>query len=169
MGMPQYQRLEMKTVNLKGRETVYLQFSGVNLQTGNKLIFEVYVLVFETTSYMMIFNAQAEQFNALKPVFDQVMQSIQYSPAASKPTESGIAFNDPQGRISLQLGSGWAPLPLQQAGVLARYHYGQGDLEQLVIRAETLPEALLPLQYAQTIEQKEMSGGPQYQKHQEKN
>jgi hypothetical protein len=168
MGMPQYQRLEMKPVNLKGREAIYLQFSGVAPQTGNKLIFEVYVLVFETTSYMMVFNSQAEQFNTLKPVFDRVIQSIQYTPTTSKPTESGITFNDPQGRISLQLGSGWTPLPLQQKGVLGRYHYGQDDREQLVILSEALAQTLSPLEYAQEIEKKELSGIT-HKKHLEKN
>ena len=196
--MPQYQRLQMNTVNLTGREAAYLQFSGVNLQTGNKLMFEVYILVFETTSYMIIFSTNADQYNTLKPVFDQIMQSIRYSSTASKPTESGITavqtpdgtsgesfsavpgrrqggdlkdrpltFNDPQGRLSLQLESGWAPLPLQQAGVLGRYHYGQNELEQLVIRTETLPQALPPLQYLEKIVAQEgMAEAPQYQRHQ---
>jgi hypothetical protein len=83
--------------------------------------------------------------------------------------DSETMINDPQDRFTIQLGSGWTPLPLQQTGVIARYRYGENILDQLVVRSEALPRALSPLQYAQTIEQKELSGGPQYQKHQEKN
>lgn len=81
---------------------------------------------------------------------------------------TAVSFNDPQGRLSLQLGPGWIPMQ-QQQGEIGHYALAQNQIvtAELIITSESLPLALSPMQYAQAVEQNVLAGLPQYQKYQQ--
>ncbi|MBI1870599.1 MAG: hypothetical protein HYS07_05315 [Chlamydiae bacterium] len=91
--LPQYQKLQDQPVNIAGAQAHYYRFTLLkDTQMGKvQMAAEQYFMVLGNSGYLITIMVLPQQFQAVKPILDQVIQSIQWGQSAP----SGQNFQAP--------------------------------------------------------------------------